>query len=59
MHLCVIWKLEGRWSHYFVTVVTDGWAVADTASCEEAGVSVPLGGLWLCDLETELPVAAP
>ena len=43
----------------FVTVVTDGWAVADTASCEEAGVSVPLGGLWLCELETELPVAAP
>ena len=44
VHLCLIQKLEGRRVIISATVVMGGWAVADEASCEEAGVCLPLGG---------------
>ena len=40
-------------------VVTDGWAVADTALCVKQVFPYVWVGLWPCDLETRLPVANP
>ena len=60
MHLCLIQNLEGRRVITSANVLTDGWAVADTQLYGKKQVFPYLWvGLWLCNLETRLSVAAP
>ena len=57
---CLLQDLEGRKVIISASVVTDGWAVADTQLYVKKQVLPYLWvGLWPCDLETRLPVAAP